>query len=301
MNKKWMYVAVIIALLVASSASAQKILAGDDGLTTPGGGSTQLDLSEFPIQKVFGANLDGNSLVSLKGESLGSGALDGIDTIVRRSQGVDVTTGGGTGPLEIVALRLVSEAPVSIGGTSYTLHVYLSEFRSDVKPGSVTFRMANADGGTFNSTFNVRPKLVFTSGDGKNTTIDCGAVVCGDGSDMKMSATGANFTLGGIPGGIDPKAMGIKSLPAGLEVDGDGDGVPELTTLGSSNLYIGIIPSRPTFPVGPVNKYEQFSSVHTAFVGIASSSSGSASSKAPGGRRMNGTYTPSKPGQPNNR
>lgn len=286
-NRKWLYM-VAIALLVASSAPAQKIFAGDSGLSTPGGGRTQLDLSGFPIEEVFGARLEGNPVVSLKGESLGSGALDGIDTIVRRPTNVDVSNGQGTGPLAIVALRLAGEAPVTIGGKSYGVHVYLSEFRDDVKAGSVTYRMVNADGGTFNSTFNVRPKVVFT-GEGGDTAIDCGAVDCGD--DLKMVATAASFTISGVPGGMDPKAKGIKALPAGLPVDGDGDGVAELTTLASSNLFIGIIPSRPTFPVGPTDKYEQSGS-HGVFVPIPASQS-AASAK-------NGTFTPSKPTDPNN-
>jgi len=278
-NRKWMYVAAM-ALLVASSAPAQKILAGDSGLTTPGGGRTKLDLSGFPIEQVFGAKLDGNPVVSLKGESLGTGALDGIDTIVRRPGSVDVSSGQGTGSLAIVALRLVGESPVSIGGNRYSLHVYLSEFRDDVKPGSVTFRMENADGGTFNSSFNVRPKLVFSS-EGKDTVIDCGAVSCGD--DLKMAATGASFTISGVPGGMDPKAKGIKSLPAGVPVDGDGDGVAELTTLAASNLFIGIIPSRPTFPVGPTDKYEQSGS-HGVIVAIPSTAStASAATYTPNG------------------
>lgn len=292
-NTKWMYLAAT-ALLVASSVSAQRINPGDDGLTTPGGGRTKLDLSGFPIERIFGAKVDGNPVVSLRGESLGTGALDGIDTIVRRSRGVDVSTGGGTGPLEIVALRLAGEAPVSIGGRSYGLHIYLSEFRSDVKVGSVTFHMNNADGGTFNSSFNVRPKLVFTDGSGNSTAIDCGAVVCGDGTDLKMSATDASFTISGVPGGMDPKAKGIKGLPAGLAVDGDGDGVAELTTAASSNLFIGVIPSRPTFPVGGTDKYEQYQGSHGVFVAVTAPSSSSSASKA-AGTRVNGTYTPSNP------
>ncbi len=266
-NSKWMYMAAIAAL-VASSATAQVIYSGDSGLTTPGGGRTVLDLSKFPISQVFGSGASSNSVVSLRGESLGSGALDGIDTIVRRSNNVNVSSGTGTGALQIVALRMVSESPVTIGGKSYGLRVFLSEFRSDVQTGSATFRMVNADGGTFSSAFYVRPKLVFTDESGDTTTIDCGAVDCGP--DLKMSAAGASFTLSGIPGGMDPKAKGIKSLPAGLPVDGDGDGIAELTTKASSNLFIGIIPSRPTFPVGPTDKYEESGS-HGVIVAIPSS------------------------------
>ena len=293
MNRKWLYIAAV-ALLVASSAPAQKILAGDSGLTTPGGGRSNLDLSGFPIEEVFGARLESNPVVSLKGESLGDGALDGIDTIVRRPTTIDVSSGSGSGPLTIVALRLVSESPVVIGGKSYRLRVFLSEFRGDVKPGAATFNMVNADGGTFNSFFNVRPKLVFSNASG-STTIDCGAVVCGDGTDLRMTAQGGSFTLSGIPGGMDPKAKGIKTLPAGLAVDGDGDGVAEVTTLASSNLFIGVIPSRPTFPVDPIDKNEQSGS-HNIAVPIPSASS--AASVKPG-TRLNGTYTPSNPADPN--
>lgn len=292
MNRKWIYM-VAIAMLVASSAPAQKILAGDSGLTTPGGGRSQLDLSGFPIEQVFGARLESNPVVSLKGESLGTGALDGIDTIVRRTTSIDVSSGSGSGPLRIVALRLVSESPVVIGGKSYALRVFLSEFRSDVAPGAATFNRVNADGGTFSSFFYVRPKLVFSNSAGA-TTIDCGAVTCGDGSDLRMTAQGGSFTLSGIPGGMDPKAKGIKTLPAGLAVDGDGDGQPEVTTLASSNLFIGIIPSRPTFPLDPIDKNEQSGS-HTIAVPIPSASS---SASARPGTRLNGTYTPSNPADP---
>jgi hypothetical protein len=288
MNRKWMYMAVI-AMLVASSAPAQKILAGDSGLTTPGGGRSRLDLSGFPIEQVFGARLDGSGVVSLKGESLGTGALDGIDTIVRRPADVVIGTNGqGTGSLSIVALRLVSEGPVSIGGKPYGLHVYLSEFRDDVKAGGVAFQMVNADGGTFNSSFNVRPKLVFTDSEGRDTAIDCGAVPCGAG-DLKMTASGASFTISGVSGGMDPKAKGIKTLPAGLAVDGDGDGVAEVTTLASSNLFIGIIPSRPTFPPGPTDKYENSGS-HSVLVPIPAIA---VAKVAEPSAQVNGTFTPS--------
>ncbi|HEX3554444.1 MAG TPA: hypothetical protein VIA62_14570 [Thermoanaerobaculia bacterium] len=290
---KWMYVAAAAALLVASSASAQRIPAGDDGLSTQGGGRTQVDLAAYPIDKVFGAGVEGNSIVSLKGESLGTGALDGIDTIVRRPQDIDVSSGAGSGPLAIVALRLVSEQPVSIGGKSYTVHVFLSEFRDDVKAGRLDLQMVNADGGTFNSFFNVRPKLVFTGEDGNSTTIDCGAVVCGDGSDLRMSATNGSFTIGGVKDGFNPQQRQMKSLPAGLAVDGDGDGVAELRTLASTNLYIGIRPVRPTFPPDPTDKNEQ--STNHRVVAASSASSSSAASKASPRTRVNGIHTPSSP------
>ncbi len=276
--------AFAVAILVASSASAQTILAGDSALTTPGGGQSTLDLSNFPIQQVFGASLQGNPVVNLKGESLGTGALEGIDTIVRRTSNINISSGTGTGPLKIMALRLVSEQPVVIGSTSYTLRVFLSEFRSNVQTGSATFTKINADGGSFSSTFYVRPKLVFTSTAG-STVIDCGAVTCGNGSDMAMVASNAAFTLSGISNGFNPAAKGVKLLPAGIGVDGDGDGQAEVTTLASSNLFIGVAPIRPVFPLDPVNKMETFSSMHTITPPVPTGPN-------PGPGPLNGTFVP---------
>jgi hypothetical protein len=267
-NSKWMYMAAAAALLVASSASAQRIGAGDDGLTTPGGGSTRVDLASFPIESVFGGGIEGSSIVTLKGEPLGTGPLAAVDTIVRRGDDVTLRDGAGSGSLQIVALRLVSEKPVSIGGKAYQVRVFLSEFRSDVRPGAISYRMANADGGQFNSSFTVRSKLVFTDANGMTTTIDCGAVDCGPAADLQMTARNGNFTLAGVAGGFDPKARGISGLPAGLAVDGDGDGVAELTTRASSNVFIGVIPTRPTFPVDPTDKNEQVAN-HTVIGPVA--------------------------------
>lgn len=273
-NRKWMYMAAAAALLVASSASAQIIRAGDDALSTPGGGTTTVDLSAFPVDQVFGSGSRFGSkaelVVSLRGEPLGSGPLAKADTIVRRRSDVALRNGTGTGPLEIMALRLVSESPVTINGRSYQVRVFLSEFRSDVKPGSITYQMSNQDGGKFSSAFTVRTKLVFTDESGNATTIDCGAVDCGAAGNLQMSVANANFTLSGIPGGFDPNARGVNRLPAGIPVDGDGDGVPEFTTLGSSNLFVAVIPARPDFPYDPTGKTEPAGS-HTFVPSQASS------------------------------
>lgn len=267
-SRQLLFLAVAV-LLAVSSASAQTVIRkGDDGLTTPGGGLTRINLSGFPIQQVFGASLQSNPVVNLKGESLGTGALDGVDAIVRRQNDVNISNGFGSGSLEIVALRLKGQSPVVIGGKSYTLRIFLSEFRDDVQPGTVTYTRSNGDGGTFNSSFTVRPKLVFTDSSGNSTSIDCGAVDCGVGSNLSLTAQGANFTISGGPGGFDPRRKGIKTLPAGLAVDGDGDGVAELTTQASSNLFIGVIPAAPNFPIGPVDKNEQFGGSHNVFVPV---------------------------------
>jgi hypothetical protein len=248
-----------LLLAVAGPSMAQIVIgAGDDGLSTTGGGTTTLDLSLYPVQDIFGAAVNGDPVVSLVGESLGPGPdLAGIDAIIRRPADITIgSTGTGSGPIGIAALRLVSEQPVSIGKDTYDLRVFLSEFRTGVQPGTVTFHFANGDGGTFDTTFYVRPRLVFTSTTTRsNTIIDCGAVTCNGGRDIVIQATSAPFVRSGGPGNFQPSSKGIKVLRAGLLVDGDGNGTTELTTAGSSNLFVGVTATT-GFPAGPFPKYE---------------------------------------------
>ncbi len=250
--------AVLLALAGPALAATTVIKAADVGLGTTGGGSTTIDLAQYPIQQIFGASVSGNPVVSLIGESLGAGSdLAGFNTIVRLPSNITInTSGSGTGPLLLVALRLLSEAPVTIGSASYDLRVFISEFSGSVQPGSVTFTFANGDGGTFNSNFSVRPRLIFTNrSTGVSTVIDCGAVTCAGGQDIQVRATSVPFVISGGPGNFQPSSKPIKQLKAGLRVDGDGNGVAELTTSGTTNFFPGVSAST-GFPVSGFNKYE---------------------------------------------
>jgi len=257
--KRTLLAVAALALIVAGPALAQPVVnAGDTGLATTGGGTTTLDLAQYPIQQIFGAAVNGDPVVSLVGESLGAGsALAGIDTIVNLPSNIPIGSGGtGSGVLRLVALRLVSESPVSIGNGSYDLRLFISEFSGSVAPGTVTFTFANGDGGTFNSTFWVRPRLVFTNrSTSVSTVIDCGAVTCGTGKDIEIRAANVPFVITGGPGKFLPSSKQIKLLSAGLQVDGDGNGVAELTTRGSSNFFVGVAAST-GFPLSGFNKYE---------------------------------------------
>jgi hypothetical protein len=251
-------IAVLMLALAGPSMAQIVIRAGDDGFSTTGGGTTTLDLALYPVQDIFGAPVNGDPVVSLVGESLGAGPdLAGFDVIIRRSRDITIdSTGTGSGPLSIAALRLVSEAPVSIGKDTYNLRVFLSEFRSNVQPGTVTFHLANGDGGTFDSTFFVRPRLVFTSTtNGSSTVIDCGAVPCNNGQDIVIRATNAPFVRSGGPRNFRASDKQIKLLKPGLQVDGDGNGTPEVTTAGSSNLFVGVSADS-SFTVSGFSKYE---------------------------------------------
>lgn len=252
-------IAALLLLAAGPSMAQVTLYAGDDGLSTTGGGSTTVDLSGYPIQDVFGAPVNGSTVVSLVGESLGPiDALRGLDTIIRRPRDIVIdSTGHGSGPILVAALRLVSEKGVSIGSDTYTLRVFLSDFSSTVAPGTLSVTFANGDGGTFNSSFNVRPKLVFTSqSNGSSTVIDCGAVTCGDGKDIVISATNIPFARSGGPGNFQPAAQGVKLLSAGLQVDSNGDGRPDLTTLASSNFFVGVSATTAGFQISGFSKYK---------------------------------------------
>lgn len=256
--------AVALLLVAAGPAAAQfTIFSGDDPLSTTGSaGGTNIDLAGYPIEEVFGAPVEGSTVVSLRGESLGPGAaLAGIDTIIRRPTNITLTGGVGTGPLRIAALRLIGLNRVRIGGTDYDVRVCLSNISGSVANGSITLRASNGDGGSFSSKFSVVPRIIFTNDFGETVVIDCGAIPCGDGQPLTLSAVNVPFTRSGGPGGFQPSSRGIKPLPSGLLVDGTCDGAADLSTRASTNFFIGVTPSAALgFPIRVVDKQENGSS-----------------------------------------
>lgn len=278
---KWILSAVA-ALLVAASALAaagaeQKassykkpatktvtLTAGDDGLTTKEG--TQIDLAALPIRKLFGAPYAGSTKVALKGKPLNPD-LGTIDTIVRRPKDIVIKAGKGSGPLEIAALSLESEKPVSIGGQNYQLHLGLSEAAKKSRPGSVTLAMRGGDGGTFSTSLPVPVRLVFTpEKGGQAVTIDCGAVPCGKGGkEIVLTARDAPWVMTGGPAKFDPAALRIASIKAGVRVGGEGS--PEYTTVGSSNFFPGVVIAGGNAALRP------FSHIHPFIVHIVEAAS----------------------------
>lgn len=236
----------LAALLVAVPVLAQPVLRrGDDGLSTPGGGQTTLDLKSVPVEQVFGAPVVGSTVVSLRGRPFSS-QLPAVDTLVRRPQDIALTNGVGGGPLLVVGLSLESEGRVQIGDQFYRLALHLSDFGQQT--GQATFKLANGDGGTFSASLPVVPKLTFTNtGDGSVVIIDCGVVNC---EQFLLSISNVGWVRTGGPGGFDPAARGETLLPPGIWIDTDGDGQPDLQLLGSSNFFPGITASA-GFPESP--------------------------------------------------
>lgn len=242
---------MILALAVPAMSQPITVAPGNDGFKTPAG-SSQIDLSVFPIQAFFGAGAVVNPvIVSLSGSPL-TGALGTIDTLLERyppSVTFNLIPETHTFSVEIKGLRL--KGATSIDGVNYTLVVALSEVASG--PGTITATRTTPDGGRFNSSFPVMPKLVFTEvGNPANqVVIDCG-LVAGCPTPLTLNAANVCWEVAFGPNNFDPATKGITPIPAGIAVDGTFNGVNEYVTVGRKRagfaglaFHVGYQPTPP--------------------------------------------------------
>jgi hypothetical protein len=204
---------------------------GNDGWKTPAN-SSQVDLSVFPIDAFFGPGSVVNpKIVSLSGSPLKSGSLGSIDTLLERyPPSVTFTTFPETHTfsVEIKGLRLRGQTTVN--GVTYNLVVALSETPSGA--GTITATRLTPDGGRFNSSFPVLPKLVFTDvGNPSNqVVIDCAVAACP--SPLTLGASNVCWEVAHGPNNFDPATKGITPIAAGIAIDGTYNGVNDYTTVG---------------------------------------------------------------------
>ncbi len=236
---------------LAAPLHAETLPATNDGWTTPGGGQTIVDLSGFPVASILGSAPVSNS-VSMKGKPLDSTHLGSIDTLLERGA-VTLTSGTGTGTLQVVALSLTSESNVTLAdGRVYHLDLVRSPTLGAV--GSITVTRTNSDGGTFSSGFDVLPKLTFTN---VNPPYDVVNIDCAGGGCTPLHMTSSNSGwVNPSTGGFDPNAKGVTPISSGISVQG-------YTTIGrpsSGATYPGYSPSGPTYPPSPVNENQLLNS-----------------------------------------
>lgn len=215
---------VVMVSLSALPLAADVVSRGDDGWTTPDNGQTQVNLASFPVRAVLGAAPQ-NNIVPLKGLPLDSASLGSTDTLLNRPDDIVLSGGTGSGRLRIVALSLQSINNVVLtDGRQFKLRVHLSGVGTS-SDGSITLTRANGDGGTFDSSLPVLPKLIFTpAAGGSSVVIDCGTGSCGE---MIMSSSNSGWVNTGGPGGFDPVQAGVTSINPGIAVDADGDGLKD--------------------------------------------------------------------------
>ena len=234
MNRFWRSLALAgLALAVAAAPSTAQpitVAPGNDGWVTPAN-SSQIDLSVFPINAFFGpGSVVTPQIVSLSGVPLAPG-LGSIDTLLVRVPPpvtFNLIPETHTFPVEIKALRL--RGSVNINGTNYQLTVALSSTPSG--PGTITATRLTPDGGRFNSSFPVQPKLVFieVGNPGNRVDIDCAVASCP--TPLVLGASNVCWEVAFGPNGFNPATKGITPIAAGVGVDGDFDGVNDYVTVG---------------------------------------------------------------------
>jgi hypothetical protein len=231
---KW---TLLCLALVATPIFAQPITVapGNDGWNTPAGGS-QIDLSIYPLGGLFGAGATFSpAVVSLSGAPLDTANLGSLDTLLERpAPSVTFTTIPETHTFAVAmkAMRLRGTVTVTPAGGSpktYTLTVALSEAGSG--SGTITATRDAADGGHFDSSFPVQPKLVFVDGSGGRLELDCGYTSACP-TNITLSSTNNCWVVAHGPNNFDPVAAGVTNIRAGIAVDGTFDGTNEYTTVG---------------------------------------------------------------------
>lgn len=231
-RKAWLAIATLLLLFLTGPLTAQTLRAGDDALTTPGGGQTTFDLRTLPIEQIFGAPLVGDGIITLRGMPFDATRLPGVDTVIRRPADVTIGTAGtATGPIRLLAINMATEQPVDdISNGFFWVRLTLSDFGQPL--GSATFTRVNGDGGTFSATLPVVPKLTFiNANDGSVVVVDCGTWNCGP---FALKVQNAGWVRTGGPGGFNPQSRNATLLASGTVITGS------VTSIGSSNFFPGL-------------------------------------------------------------
>lgn len=258
-------VGAALVSLAALPVAADVVSKGDDAWTTPDNGQTQVNLASFPVAAVLGAPPQ-NNIVPLKGLPLDQANLGSADTLLYRPDDIVLVNGTGSGRLRIVALSLQSINNVVLtDNRAFRLRVHLSGVGTS-SDGSITLTRTNGDGGTFESSLPVLPKLVFTPVlGGSPVVIDCGAGACGE---MLMASSNSGWVNTGGPGGFDPAQKGATPIRPGIAVDADGDGLKDdYTTAGKgtgNTFHAGFSPSS-GFPAVPIGERHEDLAWHQPF------------------------------------
>ena len=247
-------VLAVLALAIAAAPVLSQpitVAPGNDGWVTPAS-SSQVDLGVFPIDAFFGpGSVISPRIVILSGAPLNSANLGSIDTLLERyppSVTFNSFPETHTFPVEIKALRL--RGTTSINGVNFQLTVSLSPTPSG--PGTITATRLTPDGGRFNSSFPVLPKLTFiqVGNPGNRVDIDCAVASCP--SPLILGASNVCWEVAAGPNNFNPASKGITPIRAGIGVDGSFDGANDYVTVGRKRtgfagleFHVGYEPTPP--------------------------------------------------------
>lgn len=221
-----------LSLAAALPLAAQSFSAGNDGWSTPSGGETQVNLGNMQaVLNALGSPIVGGDTVNVQGSPLAS-SLGSMDTIMARG-----AISSGSGSLQIIALNLVSSSNIELeNGTVFSMQLCLSSTASPT--GSITLDQTSGDGGTFSSSFEVLPKLVFTNVNNPSDvlTVDCASGGC---DTITMTVSGADYAQTGGPNNFSPSAEGITPMPTGNVTVANCNGTRSVSLNGTAGFYPG--------------------------------------------------------------
>jgi hypothetical protein len=228
--------ALVVLLLAAAPVAAQTFAAGTDALNTQASGSSQIDLSYFPAAlTALGSTIVGGDVINLQGAALNSSAFGpSVDTLVVRG-----AIASGAGSLTIAALNMASSSNIVLAnGQQFSLQVCLSD--SAQTAGTIALTQTSGDGGTFNSSIPVLPKLVFTnvSNPSDVLTIDCASGGCDSGT-LTVTSSATGYAQTGGPNNFSPSGEGINSLPTGNQTVNNCNGTHTVDILAPGGFYPG--------------------------------------------------------------
>lgn len=242
---------LLLALVGAAAGWAQfpvNIRTGDDSWVTPAGG-TFVNFAPTPIPAgFFGAGSNAYAgTVGFIGQNIPTapvGALNPADTLVTRLNNMSFPALGVRNTrIQIKALSLRSSAPITVtygGGAIEQWNVVLTLSTVVVQPlGTMTVTLACVNGGgTFTSSLPVVPRFIFTNVlTGVTLVLDCGTAgngVCGPVTINANSCWSRPNPLG------PASAACLPPIPAGVQVDGNINGVFDYVTIGRRDFLAGV-------------------------------------------------------------
>lgn len=251
MVRRVLALSLFLALLGATAGMAQfpvNIRTGDDSWVTPAGG-TFVNFAPTPIPAGFfgaGSNAFGGT-VGFIGQTIPTApvnALNPADTLVARLDALSFPALGVRNTrIQIKALSLRSSAPITVtygGGAVEQWNVVLTLSAVVGQPiGNMAVTLACVNGGgTFASALPVVPRFIFTNVlTGLTLVLDCGTAgngVCGPVTINANSCWSRPNPLG------PANAACLPPIPAGVQVDGNINGVFDYVTIGRRDLLAGV-------------------------------------------------------------
>jgi hypothetical protein len=232
--RRMLYLGLALSLMALPALADNTIFAGSDVFQTAGDGTTYSDLT-IPAGFFCATSAPLSAHVAFTGVPLATSPADvfgATDTVIERLGDTTFDANNTARVNAIVrAVSFKSTAPVTVSGCSGSA---LWDIRTTTGPTQSAFTMtlhrlsSTATGGTFDAGVVISPRLTFTQqGSGVTRTLDEAPV--------NFSTSAASWTH-------QPGSGGVTYTAGSVQVDTDGNGVPDTTVPKTSNFAAGWSP-----------------------------------------------------------